>query len=358
MKKVLIIIPSLQTGGGEKLATDITLFMDKSKFDLQILSFFGPLDSPFEKRVESAGIMTKYLGKKFGFDKSIFKKAKEAIKAFNPDIIHTHLGVIPYILSSTSRYKQKFHTVHSMASREASGIRKYLHLIAFKLFGFVPVAICPTVQKSIAEYYNMPIEKIPCINNGIDRTMFKYVNEEKKDDHLRIVATGGFRPVKNHILMIKAYDLFLKRYPDSELVILGDGEMRKNIEEAVEKYNLHEKVILKGNVSNVAEELNKSDIYIMSSDYEGLSLAIAEAMSCGLPIVTTASGGTVDIVKDGINGFVTSIGDAEALAESLYKLAVNKDLRKQMAEKSLELVEDFDIVKTVKQYEELFEGKR
>lgn len=356
MKKLIIFITSLQTGGGQKLVLDIARKINKTQFDVTIVSFFGPFDTFFEKMAREYGLKVFFLGKKNGLDLKMVAKTKKIIKQLNPDIIHTHLGTLPYVFWSTCKYK--FHTVHNLASKEAAGLRKYIHLIAFKLFGFVPIAISPTIQNSIRDYYKLPLTKIPCINNGIDRKMFKHVNKAKDDNHLRIIATGGLRRQKNHILMIKAFDIFLKRYPEAELVILGDGEKRKDIEEAIERYDLHEKVILKGIVNNVAEELNKSDIYFMSSDYEGLSLAIAEAMSCGLPVVTTASGGTVDIVKDGINGFVTSVGDAEALAESLYKLAVNKDLRKQMSEKSLELVEDFDIVKTVKQYEELFEGKR
>lgn len=357
MKKLMIFTSSLRTGGGEKLVLDIARKINKALFDVTIVSLFGPLDTIFERKAKEYGLNVIFLNKKNGLDLRMVTRANKLIKQINPDVISTHLGALAYLIFTKKNIK-KFHTVHSMADKEAGRIRKIIHGYAFKFRGFVPVAICPTVLNSIAGYYNIDAGEIPCINNGIDREIFKYENRDKDEKNLRVIATGGFRPVKNHVLMVEAFNIFLKKFPDAKLYILGDGAMRENIEAVIKKYKLEEKIILKGNVSNVADELNQSDVYIMSSNYEGLSLAIAEAMSCGLPVVTTASGGTVDIVKDGINGFVTSVGDAEALAESLYKLAVNKDLRKQMAEKSLELAENFDIVKTVKQYEELFEGKR
>ena len=139
--KILIITPTLNIGGGEKLTVDLIRHIDKKNFDITLFVLFEKKNTHFTELVNNTGIKIIYGNKKAGFDIKIFSVIRKVLKDVNPDVIHTHLNVLQYmfIFYFTNKYK-KVHTIHSIANKEAYGILKYVHRISFKYLNVCLIA--------------------------------------------------------------------------------------------------------------------------------------------------------------------------------------------------------------------------
>ncbi|MGE7693582.1 glycosyltransferase [Lysinibacillus sp. NPDC094177] len=355
-KRVLIVVPTLGIGGGEKLAIDIVLNLDVQKYEVLLLSLFPKMGTEFESIIKKNNINIQFLNKKLGFDPKVILAFANVVRKYKPHTIHTHLNVVPYVLPATILYgiKNRFHTVHSVASMESTGFLKKIMKITYRFFSFTPVAICDVVKTTICEEYDLPDEKVPCIYNGVNTEIYKKLERKQNTNYINFITTGRMQHVKNHNLMINAFSDVAKKYDNVMLTILGDGELRLDIEKQIKELGLEEKVILKGVVSNVAEELNKADVYIMTSNYEGLPLSVLEAMASGLPIVTTKAGGVIDIVKQNQNGLLVDVGNREQLTKEMSKLVEDVMLRQRFGEVSFNMSKQYDIQKCVEKYESLY----
>lgn len=142
-----------------------------------------------------------------------------------------------------------------------------------------------------------------------------------------------------------------------KISLYGDGNIEE-FQNLVKKYCLQDKVLVKGWISGEEKEkiIRESDISILPSYTEGLPMSVLEAMSYGLPIISTPVGGTSEAVEDGVNGFLIQPGDYKALAEKIDLLASNKELIEQMGQESFRIAkEKFDINIIINQLKELYE---
>ena len=117
---------------------------------------------------------------------------------------------------------------------------------------------------------------------------------------------------------------------------------------------IEKNVVFTGNVSNVEDYLAKADIFVMTSDYEGLPLSAIEAMAAGLPIISTRAGGVVNLIQDQVNGILVDIGDEKEITEAILDLCQNFDKRKQLGDQAKYSVKKYSVENMVHQYEELY----
>jgi|CZCB01.1.fsa_nt_gi glycosyltransferase involved in cell wall biosynthesis len=360
MKKVVIFIPTLSTAGAEKFVVDLALSADKNQYDITVAVTSKLDNTQFYSLLEKNNI------KVVGFNERSFLKKTLRIYCYlrrvKAEVVHANLGSLLHIQLAVamSGIKTRIFTFHSVAYRAAgkSRIKKILYSCAFKKMKFIPVGISDYVRKSIADEYNISLESIPCIYNGVDTNFFTPSIEEKENSNtIRFISIGRLDHVKNHKLLIKAFAKTEKLYPNITLSILGDGVLREELELLIKGYGLENKIKLLGTKHNVVSYLRQSDIYVMSSNVEGLPLSMLEAMACQLPIISTKAGGVVDIVVNGKNGLITPVGDTKALSEAMCELIRNEDLRKKMGEESRRIAVEQDINKCVEKYQKLYAGK-
>ena len=153
--------------------------------------------------------------------------------------------------------------------------------------------------------------------------------------------------------MIEAFAQISERYPDWKLVIYGEGYLRKDLESLVERLKVKDKVLLPGRCETVIEEVAQSKVFCLSSDYEGMSNAMIEALCVGTPVISTRVSGTDELIRDGENGLLVDIGDTEGLAQAFEKLLSNQELRAQLGKEGQKLATKFKIDTIVDQWEEL-----
>ncbi len=149
---------------------------------------------------------------------------------------------------------------------------------------------------------------------------------------LRIAMTGALIWRKGYEYALVALRRLLDRGIPAEVAIAGDGPDEQRVRYTIEDLALGDQVRLLGRrpVGEIREHLRRSDIYLLSSLEEGISNAALEAMSCGLPVVTTACGGMAEAVEDGAEGFVVPMRDPGAIADALERLAASEELRTRM----------------------------
>ena len=147
----------------------------------------------------------------------------------------------------------------------------------------------------------------------------------------RIIAAGRLTYQKNYSSLIHAYSLIANRYPGWRLDIFGEGPDKKALQEEINSLGLTKVISLKGNSSNLQQEMLASSIFVLTSIYEGFGLVITEAMSCGLPVISySCPCGPKDIIENRVNGFLVNNGDERTFAEHIACLIENEDLRKNM----------------------------
>lgn len=352
MKKVMMVIPSLSVGGAEKMAIDIAAHVDRSLIDVTVVSLYPYRETVLSEYAKKAGLNVIYLNKKSGSILSVVRELKQTIKKIKPDVIHTHLYVAPYVLLAAGRKILKYHTVHNVAEKEATGFLRLMMKWAYKFGGFTPVAISPYCADTFGAVYKRPSNTIPTVINGIDISRFRQVRTEHTI--VKLINVGRFNPQKNQKLLIKVFAEIHRQCPNTVLEIVGDGYLRSELEDAVRANKLENVVIMQGESDLISEKLGGSDIFVLSSDYEGLPVSVLEAMASGLPIVTTKAGGVVDIVKDGVNGMIVPVGDIDALTRAVVTLVNDKEKRKSMGEASKKIAEAFSIEECAKKYQELY----
>ncbi len=194
-----------------------------------------------------------------------------------------------------------------------------------------------SIQKKTSIIFN-PV-KDEALASSIENGKLKIENSKRP----RIISVARLFPQKNQEMMIRAFAKIADEFPDWQLVIFGEGPLRAELEATVSCFKLQKRVLLPGRTEHVIEELRKSKIFCLSSDYEGMSNSMIEAICVGLPIVTTKVSGTDELVQDGVNGYVVEIGDTDAMASALRKLMSDEHLMQQIGVSSLKMKSQFQI---------------
>ena len=149
-----------------------------------------------------------------------------------------------------------------------------------------------------------------------------------------IICVGKLRNQKNHLMMIKAFSQVASAFPDINVHIYGEGVLRKELEQAINDYNLAGRAHLEGNSTDIFQIMQKNEYFVMCSNYEGLSNALLEALASGMICISTAWDGVEDVIVDGNNGYLVPVSDVNALAKKLTFVLNNdnSDIRKNAIE--------------------------
>ncbi|WP_345795954.1 glycosyltransferase family 4 protein [Castellaniella sp. MT123] len=176
----------------------------------------------------------------------------------------------------------------------------------------------------------------------------------------RLLAVGRLHPVKGFDCLLQAFSQLAGPFPDWDLTILGEGTERRNLESLRDELGLGDRVSLPGRVGNMAAWYGASDLYVLSSQAEGLSNTLLEAMASGLPCVAfDCDTGPREIIRDGIDGIlVRQVQDPDALAQQLSVLMSQPDLRARYAARAIDVRDRFGVARVMALWERVFQGQR
>ena len=171
----------------------------------------------------------------------------------------------------------------------------------------------------------------------------------------QVIMVGRYNDAKGYDYLIPAWEIVHLRHPDWALNVYGSGELRDQVKEWIRERHLETTIIMHNPVDNIMEKYKDSSICVLSSRYEGFSLVILEAMSCGVPVVSfDCPYGPRNIIKNGEDGILIEPLNYQALAEGICQLIENKSLRMQLGANARENVLRFSQDSIMEQWEDLF----
>ncbi len=347
--KILEIIPFLDSGGAQVMCATLSKKLHDKRHEVVVVSLYAG-EWFLKNDLISYGIKVIELHKKPGIDFSIIRALKKIIKTEKPDIIHTHLFASKYACLSTRRIPV-VHTIHSVASKENTKIGILINKYYVKRKKMILVSLSNEVQKTVIKVYKIKKEESPIILNGIELKCC--CDTIKKHEGNVIINVGRLSDVKNQIALIKAFDFVVEKISNCRLWLIGDGELREDIENCISKSAHKDLITLWGNQDNPSDFLYKSTLFVLPSKYEGIPLSLAEAMAVGLPIIASDVGGIKDMIKNGYNGILIN-PDVDSIANSIIKVLNDKKLYNLLAENAKKTAVSYSANEMCKNYENLF----
>jgi glycosyltransferase involved in cell wall biosynthesis len=366
MKKIKVahIIPMLSPGGAERVAVHIVQGLNRQRYEPIVISYTGRLDCELDRLLDETGIEVRYLGKKPGFDYRMYYRLPPVLKACQPDIVHTHLHVLRYAMPFLLWRKNAgvLHTVHNLAEREIELGMRWMQGYALS-HGVTPVAVAQEVAHSLERVYG--VRRCQVIQNGIPTESYANPLTPRREwraregfgqDDVLFVCVARFALQKNHELLLKAFAQGPAADERTKLVLVGDGVLRDKLQQQAKDLCVAHQVHFLGLRTDIPDVLGATDVFVLSSDWEGNPLSVMEAMASGLPIVCTAAGGVPDLVQDGKEGILVQPGDVRALSESMTFLSKSPEARRALGRAAARRARDnFDVSTMVRCYEEVYE---
>jgi glycosyltransferase involved in cell wall biosynthesis len=180
----------------------------------------------------------------------------------------------------------------------------------------------------------------------------------REHSRLRLVTMGSLRPVKGHDLLIEAFRRIAPLHPQWDLVIYGEGDARRDLESQVEHSGLGSRIRLPGTTPSPFERLKEGHLFVLPSRAEGFPNALAEAMACGLPVVSfDCWSGPSELIRNGVDGLLVPAKSVEALAAALSRLMGDPAERSRLGRNATAVLERFHITKILSQWEEVLGAK-
>ena len=355
-KSIVIVVSAMNMGGAQRVVSILCNYWSENGHDVTLISTFtGDKNSHFYINED---VNRKYLSNSPFFSKSnLVNKAwklfhlRKVLKSQNPDIVISFLTTVNVATAiSTIGIKSPLVICERTWPPFASLNNKFLRIYKI-LFRSVDRIIVQTSKSKDLLTHNFPSNKVNIIPNPAvypvplsnERSIKPniIISQNKKV----ILASGRLHKYKQFDLLIKAFLKLKEKYLDWDLVILGNGEERDNLNLMTENFGITDRVHFPGSVGNVSEWYERADLFVLSSILEGFPNVLLEAMTYGLPCVSfDCDTGPRDMIQDGINGILVAPDEREnGIIKALKRLIEDENYRKEISANSILLREKFSV---------------
>lgn len=325
---IVIFIPSISGGGAERFSTLLSKGLLSRNHNINLLTL-----SPQVNEYELSNDVNRY----------ILSTKKSFIK--NAVLLHTYnkqkhidiciaIGIYANLIAALSNFHSSTKIIllerndpkHDLISRKSRLLRKLL-------YRFGDAFVFQT--KDAKSFYSKRIQKRGVvIPNPVKDNLPLYTSKQKCE----IVAVGRLMPQKNYILLLDAFSIVAQKHPEYRLRIFGKGKEEIVLKKHAQLMKIYDKVIFEGFSPTVHEQIKDSDIFVMSSDFEGMPNALLEAMCMGFPVISTdcPCGGPRMLINNKENGLLVPIGNKVAMANAILEYINNPTLKNKCATKAKE----------------------
>jgi len=348
MKKIMLIVPSLIKGGVERVVSILSKGLSKY-YKVYVIIYHHPIEYEIEGELINLETPSGSFWKKIKNTFYRVVKLKKLIGKISPDFIVSFMGNLQPILT--------FQPVMVSIRNNPDFFPLYEKLCLstiYKLPNVKKIITCSSgIEKKLNNNYHLKNTKN--IYNPID---FKLIGDkllaQRPLEFDYILAVGRLHQQKGFDILIKSFaKSALKNIV--KLVILGEGEERKNLEELIIKLDLKSQVLLLGKVDNTFIYMKYAKFFILSSRYEGFGNILLEALTCETPVIATAcETGTSEIIENRENGLLVPVKDEDALKSAMEELFYDQKLYEKLKANTRKSVEKFDIENIIKEWINLF----
>ena len=353
------MITTLDVGGAEHLMVDLLPLLSEFGDQVDLLLFNG-VDTSFKAELESKRIRVYELSHEEGYldHREVYNplniiRLRKYLSDY--DIIHTHNTAcqffVPFAKLFTKGQAKLITTEHSTTNRRRT--KRWLRPLDQWMYKQYPGIVCISDQtyNNLVDYIG-PLDTIRTIFNGVNIARFlKPIKSIECQNQFVLTMVAAFREEKDHETPLRAVALLPDNY---SLRLVGHGDTESRIKEYCSKLGVGDKVSFMGLRTDVSDILESSDVIVLSSHWEGLSLSSIEGMASGRPFVASDVDGLREIVSGA--GVLFPHGDEEALANAVRELCENPAYYKQVAQSCQERAKNYDITKMAQAYHELYES--
>jgi glycosyltransferase involved in cell wall biosynthesis len=320
------------------------------------------------ERLRSNGVPVIAFGRTPGLDLGLPWRMSREMRRWNVQVVHAHqytpffYGAIAAHLSG-GRPRVIF-TEHGRHYPDVvSGRRRMLNRFVLRHFAHEINAVCQFSARALNEKDGFPADRIRVIPNGVDVTTYERPRNAAairsqlglELGRKYVASIARFHPVKDHSTLLRAFSIVAKARPDADLLLVGDGILRTDLERQVRALELGTRVHFMGIRDDVAEILSAIDVFALTSVSEAASITLLEAMASGKPVVVTDVGGNPEIVRNGIDGLMAARGDATQVACALLRILDDASLADAMGHSGAARVHShFRLEQTIEHYGTLY----
>jgi glycosyltransferase involved in cell wall biosynthesis len=363
--RVGFVLHVMQVAGAEMLVADTIMRIGSG---LEPVVFCLDSVGQLGERMIARGIPVIAYGRKTGMDFSVSKRMAKDIKARQLEVLHAHqytpffYGSIAARLSGVS--PKVIFTEHGRHYPDVvSSKRRWANRLVFDRLADDVNAVCEFSARSLSERDGFRASRIHVIENGIDIERYRPGRNQAElkaalglDPSRRYIACiARFHPVKDHRTLIRAFSDVARALGDVDLLLVGDGQLRGELEAEVTALQLTGRVRFLGVRDDVAEILQASDVFALTSVSEAASITLLEAMAAARPVVVTAVGGNPEIVRQDQDGLLAPRGDAPAIAEALIGVLKDSALAARLgASGAARVRQTYQLQQTIERYHALY----
>ena len=358
---VLQFVDTLIPGGAERLATVLAMRLDCGRFAPAVACF---REGSLAEDLAAAGRPLYIVPKRRSFDLGLLLSLVRLLRRERIALVHCHdiqsatygtmaarLGRVPTVLTvhGLKLFKQK------RAGMVLPRLARWMQRVVF---------VGHWLERVAADEFGIRPRHPAVVHNGVDIEAFcpgdadpELLAELGIEPGIPVVGTvGNLRPVKDYPCLLRAFAVALRRVGDAVLVFVGDGDERPRLEALARELGIERSVRFAGARADVARMLRLFDVFALSSQTEGISVALLEAMATGLPAVVTDTGGNPEVVAEGRTGHLAPVGDPDALGNALADLLADAGRRRAWGEAARRTVaEEFSLNQMIQGYESIYD---
>jgi glycosyltransferase involved in cell wall biosynthesis len=363
MINVLSVIDTLGPGGAETVFLNTCSALDAAGFrNTAVIAGEGWLANELRAR----GIEPHIVPSRGSLNHAYLRELMRIARATRADVMAAHLyGPAIYCsLAGILLRTPVVSVLHGQSDIGDGGRLAWLKKLSVRLGTTRMVFVSRRLQDALREELNLDERRCLVIANGIDPAAFaadgtRPLREELglAPDRILVGAVGNLRTPKAYDVMLRAARLLKDRSPAFVFAIAGHGtgELQARLLALRKELDLERDVVFLGLRADVSAILRSLDVYALSSDTEGFSIACIEAMAAGAPVVSTRSGGPEEIIEDGRSGLLVPTRDPQALADAIERVATDAHLAAELRRNALARVsEKFSLTQMVRSYERVF----
>jgi len=365
--RVLLLIKCLGYGGAEQLMVDVAAHRDRESFDYEV-AYVLAAENALAPFVAASGVTVHALGARHNADLRWMLTLRRLLVAGDFDVVHFHLpyaaalGRLVALSLPARRRPLLVYTEHSQWDKTALVLRVLNRAAIGADSGLI--AVSDSSASALPESLR---GRATVVVHGLDQgraaglrrqrdTVRRDVRRELgvADDEVLVMSVANLRAEKGYDVLLEAARLVVAGGAPVRFAAVGRGPQRAEVAALHDALGLGDRVLLLGQRDDVLRLLAGADIFVLASHYEGLPVAVMEASSVGLPIVTTAVGEIPRIFTDGLDALVVPPGQPRALATAVERLVADADLRRRLGEGALARSERFEISRAVARIEGLY----